>query len=230
MLRILFILFLIRGNVEAFGDSPHPSIAVIFDPGNPDASVGIVGQELLELGTLYENFEVIGFERQAIVVKELESQDAMQWPEGGEMEPKILFRARRLFMAKQMKAIYEAQLHYRDQFGDHFAPDLETLLNQGLLCNGFSAKGGEPGAQKQNYRFYIAATGETPRLALLPREPTFFAVAEPLKPEEDPAYFSVDQLGQIRFASTLKALGWGPVWDYADRSGGPRSRVVSYEA
>lgn len=245
LLNMIFtFLFFLGGSGEAFGDSlPGQNVAVIFDGGNPDGSVGIVGQELLELGTVYENFEVIGFsggggsppaswragasggEPQAIVVKDLVSQDAIKWLEDGEIDPLILSRARRLFMAKQMRAIYEAQLRYRDLFGDHFAPDLKTLLDQGLLANGFSS-----GAQKQNYHFYIAETGQTPRLALWPREPTFVAVAEPLNPEEDPAYFSVDHLGQVRFAPSLNQLSWGPVWDYADRSGGPKSREVTYEA
>lgn len=224
MALLIFWVFFLTFNASAFAEEglPGQSVKIVFDGGNPDASVGIVGEELLELNSLYEEYEVVGFEEQTLIVKDRLSDDRLRWPQEGEIDEKVYARARQLFTAKQMRALYLAQLKYRDQFGDRFAPSLNALLDQGNLHNGFDAE-----AQKQNYRFAIVQTGQTRKFALQPREPTFYAIATPLNPETDP-YFSVDQLGQIRFAPSLNMLSYGPIWDYADKSAGLKGRQVVY--
>ena len=226
-MALLAALLLILGT-PAWANTPPPDlqqIAVIFDPGNPQASVGIVGKDLLEQGDLYDqDFEVIGFEADAVIVRDVANQDSLKWLKQGEVDTKLLQRAQQLFVVKQLRAIHLAQITYLQHFPDHYAPDLNTLLDQGLLAGGF-----ENGI-KMNYRFRIAQTGQTGRLAPhFIREATFYAVAEPVNSEEQALYFSVDQLGQVRSAASLQGASWGPIWDYADRTGGPSQRRVVFE-
>jgi hypothetical protein len=217
------LIFLMLLAAPAYAVSlPEQNVAIIFDPGNPNASVGIVGHEMLETGSLQEEYEVIGFEKNAIIVKEQDTGDMIKWLPQGKVDRKILSRARQWFIVKQMRAIYEAQMRYVEKAEDHYAPHLKHLIDHGFLADGYEK------SKKQGYKFRVAETGLTPKTAAVKREPTFFAVAEPLDPEKDPYYFSVDHLGQVRFAPALNILSWAPVWDYADRSGGPRVTRVVY--
>ena len=228
-MALLTALLLILGGPAAWAEAvPDQQIAVIFDPGNPQASVGIVGKDLLEQGDLYEDFEVIGFEAGAVIVKDLANQDSMKWPQQGEVDAKIFRKAQQLFIVKQLRAIHQAQISYLQRFPGHYAPDLNTLWDQELLAGGFENDA------KMNYHFRIAATGQTGRLAPhFIREPTFYAVAEPMNldenPDKDSLYFSIDQLGQVRSAPSLTGVSSGPVWDYADHSSGPSQRQVVLE-
>ena len=220
-------LLLILGP-PAWAGTPPPDlqqIAVIFDPGNPQSSVGIVGKDLLEQGDIYDqDFEVIGFESDAVIVRDVANQDSLKWLQQGEVDAKLFQRAQQLFVVKQLHAVHLAQIAYLQRFPDHYAPDLNTLLDQGLLAGGFDDD------IKINYHFRIAATGQTGRLAPhFIREATFFAVAEPVSPEERALYFSVDQLGQVRSAPSLQGVSWGPIWDYSERTGGPSQRRVVLE-
>lgn len=200
---------------------PDPNVEIIFDAGNPESSVGILGDEILEFKTIYEDFEVVGFEKEAIVVKEFMSYDAVKWPRAGTIKPAVKNRARQLFIVKQLRAIHDAQMRYREKFENRFAPSLEILINHEMLADGFRKN------RKQGYLFRIASVGESPKRAPhYTREPLYYAVAEPQNPEKDRYYFSVDQFGQIRFAPSLNNVAWGPVWDYADLSGGPPGRTV----
>ena len=219
LLALLFFLF--TGPQAWAAGFPAQSVAVIYDAGNPDASIGIVGGDFLELGSWYEDFEVVGFDTKNIIVKEQTSFDAIKWPAQGKITRQILARARERFVVKQLRAIYEAQMRYCEKYEDSaFAPSLNDLINQEFLPDGFKK------SAKQNYSFAIVSTGQTPRMAAYKRQPTFYAVAKPLDPEKDPYYFSVDHLGQVRFAASLNNAAWGPVWDYADTTGGPRKTPV----
>ena len=221
MALLTFLIFLLASPQAWAATFPEESVEVIFDSGNADASIGIVGENFLELGSYYEDFEVVGFDAKNIIVKEQMSFDAIKWPVKGKIPPKIKARARQRFVAKQLRSIYEAQMRYCEKYEDSaFAPSVRDLINQEFLPDGFQK------SKKQNYIFKIVSTGQTPRMAAYKRQPTFYAVAEPLNPEEDPYYFSVDHLGLVRFAASLNNVAWGPVWDYADTTGGPRNHPV----
>ena len=90
--------------------------------------------------------------------------------------------------------------------------------------------GGFENGQKQDYQFRIEKIGETGRRAPhYDRLPTFRAVAEPLDPETDRVFFSVDELGEVRCGSSLFHLLSAAIWDYADRTS-PRVREITYSS
>lgn len=224
MALLAFLLLFFASPQVWAGSLPEESVTVIFDAGNPDASIGVVGEDVLELGSYYEDFEVVGFDAKNIIVKEQMTFDAIKWPVQGKVPRKIRTRARERFVVKQLRAIYEAQMRYCEKFEDSaFAPSLRELINQEFLPDGFVE------SKKQNYLFEIVSVGRTPRMAAYKRQPTFYAVAKPLNPAKTPYYFSVDHLGQIRFAASLNNVAWGPVWDYTDK-GGPRNHPVVFNA
>lgn len=222
-LLILFFLFFL----------PHPLLAVtenikdtaiLYDAGEPEASVGIYGDDFLEVGTLYENYRVIGFEPNAIIVRDQTVGEQEKWVKNGRLDSKIRQQAKYLFVSKQMRLIYQAQMNYVEKFKDHYAISLNELIDQGFLNDGFR-KG-----EKQGYRFKIEKTGDTKRMAPhFVREPIFLATAEPLNPEKDHYYFSVDQLGLVRYADTKRQITWGPVWDYNEVNAKVPTRVIVHD-
>jgi hypothetical protein len=223
-LLIFLLTFLLP--VQAFAAVENlKAVEVIYDPGNPEASVGIYGEDLLETGEIYEDYTVISFESNAIIVRDGLITEQEKWLKNGSIPEELERKARWLFIAKQMRAIHEAQIKYLEKFSDHYAPSLADLINQGLLTDGFIDD------TKEGYRFEIKETGETKRMAPhYIRLPTFLAAAVPLDPEKDKLYFSVDQLGQIRYAHSKRQLTWGPVWDYNQVVNAKLpSRVITYD-
>lgn len=202
----------------------NPPIDIIYDAGNPEASVGIIGEEILEVGAFYEKYEVIAFEPEAIILKDEEAEDFLKWLKEGTVSARALIRGRRYFMVKQMRAIDEAQHLYLQKFHDQYAPDINTLIDQGFLPDGFQD------AVKQYYTFRIVRADLGKRLAIeAKRLPEYFAVAEPVDREKDPWYFSVDQLGQVRYAKSLRHVAWGPVWEYNGLNEEMPSTVINRE-
>lgn len=222
LLVFLFFTILPFSAQAAAGDSP--AIEVIFDAGNSDASVGVIGEEILEVGTFYEGYRVVSFELEAIILKDEAAEDFLKWLKEGSISDKARLRARRLFVVKQLRAIDEAQHLYLEKFQNHFAPDINTLIDQGFLPDGFQE------TQKQSYHFKIMNAGEGKQLAVMSKKPPiFFAAAEPKDVEQDPWFFGVDQLGQVRYAKSMRAVPWGPVWEYNGLNEEPPSTVITYE-
>lgn len=216
LLGALSFLMVMTVSVEGRAEEPRPVLSsVIYDSGNPEASIGIMGDEIFEVGDLYEGFRVISFESKAMIVKDQRNFDELKWliAEDASPEAALFKRAKSYFIVRQMKEIYEAQLKYFKEYEESYSPDLLTLIQKGFLANGFEND------TKHGYRYRIAQTGETGRMAPhYVREPVFFAVAEPVEPQEGDFFFSVDQLGQVRFSPSGSGVSWGPVWDYKDHS------------
>ncbi len=200
--------------------SNAPLTEVIFDGAEPDLSVAVIDGELYQLGDLYEDAQILGFYSQAVILKNLETSESVKCPVF-ETRPDAAVhqRALHLFISKQMKAIYEAQINYRHRFGDVYAEKIDTLVEQGFL-KGFS------GGVKEGYSFQIVETGQTQRLAMFPREATFRVLAEPLEPSEGSLYFTVNQLGEVRYAGTKFEASWGPVWDYNNPNAVPDKDII----
>lgn len=215
-----FALWLMSAPLFAEPISNAPLTEVIFDGAEPDLSVAVIDGELYQLGDLYEDAQLLGFYPQAIILKNLATSESVKCPVF-ETRPDAAIhqRALHLFVSKQMKAIYEAQVKYRHRFGDIYAPKIDTLVEQGLL-KGFN------GGIKEGYSFQIIEIGQTKRLAMFPREATFKALAEPLEPSEGSLYFSVDHLGEVRYGSTRFAALWGPVWDYNNPTAVPDKEII----
>lgn len=206
---------------RAFASPSGVPVEIIYDDGSPEASVGIAGNEILEVGSLYENYEVTAFEPAAIVLREQESEDYLIWHKEGTVSPRVLLHAQRLFLVKQLRLIYQAQQQYLEKYLDHYASDLRDLMDQGFLPQNFEK------AEKLDYRFSIVQAGEAKRYTLQHRkEPLFWALAEPLKPRKSAYYFGVDQLGQVRYGRTRREVSWGPVWEYNQLNAVPSSDVI----
>lgn len=197
-----------------------PLRSIVYDFGNPENSVGVMQGKLLEAGDCYEKYQVLTFNPDGIVLRDQETLDTVKWFVEGEVDPKWDTRGRNFFIVKQMRAIYEAEVHYLHEFKDHYAPDLETLIRQGFLADGFE------NWKKQNYTFQIIESGKKPGLFLHDerKEPFFRALASP--DDSENLFFFVDQLGSVRFASTASQVAWGPVWEYMDHSGGPEETYI----
>ncbi len=215
-MALLIFLMLLAAPAAGFAEDARPVLSsVIYDSGNPETSVGILNGEIFEVGDLYENFQVVNFERDAIVLKDQENFDNLKWIVAGEaaVDPELLKKAKSYFVVRQLREIHAAQIKYLKEFEKGYAPDLTTLIRKGFLADGFEND------IKQGYFYRIAQTGETGRMAPhYVREPIFFAVAEPQQPEENGVFFSIDQLEVVRFSPTLYGVSWGPVWDYKDHS------------
>ena len=125
----------LRAGALAAAVEGNPPIEIIFDAGNPDASVGVIGEEVLEVGAWYENLQVIAFEPDAIILKEEEAEDTLKWLKEGAISTKALARARRFFVVKQLRAIDGAQHQYLAKFHDRYAADITTLINQGFFIS-----------------------------------------------------------------------------------------------
>lgn len=202
-MAFLIAVFFLMNSCAARAENEHTLLAVLYDPGDPMKSVAILPDALLEAGSLYRNYRVISFEPDAVVLQEQVSGEHLKWVKEGEADENLVRRARNLFIVKQMKAVFEAQIAYLHHFGEGYAADLETLVRGGFLDDGF-----EDG-RKQNYTFRIQQIRSE-----FSKEPSFLAVAEPLELEKKDYYFSVDQLGLVRYADTLVQASWGPVWEY----------------
>ena len=191
---------------------PEPKVVEIYyDMGNSKQSVAVLEDRFLEEGDLYnQNFRIIDFEPQAVIVRDQDTEDTLRWEKSGDGENSSwLMEARNLFAAKQMRAIYEAQVRYQ---GDMhvFAPDLETLMRHGYLDDGFNS------GIKIQHAFFIQEAGE--RRGPPPHyedESYFYAIAEPQ--EEGGLYFAIDAFGQLRFSPSRASVMDGPIWDYTSR-------------
>ncbi len=196
-------------------------INVLYNKGNPQDSVGILGDELIEAGDVVGTLKVVLFEPDAIVFQDEKSQDMVKWTIRGSADTKLLQRARHLFVAKQMKAIYEGQMRYFHKFRESYAPSLDVLVRHGFLDGGF-----EDGV-KQDYFFEISDLGETRKSTVtFKKEPTFTATAKPIHEEEGSFYFSVDYLGDVRYSTDPLQLSWAPVWNYNEPLVGTSSRDI----
>jgi hypothetical protein len=197
-----------------------PNVAVFYDPGNPENSVGIIGEEIYEAGDLYQHYRVLSFEPEAIVLEDLETRDSIKLfnEENEDLNPELKKKARHLFVVTQMKKIYEAQIQYFHDLDEGYAADLETLILKGYVPDGFTE------AEKQGYIFRILEAKQESG-----KEPTFQAVAEPggtLKPD---FYFYTNELGDIHYGETLESALWGPAWDYREHPVRGISRYIGVE-
>ncbi len=191
-----------RSETVRMQDQPK---SVLYDLGDPQKSVGVIGNQLVELGSLFEDQEVAGFESGKIVLRNIETQEGTKWIADSKLEGEILKEARHLFVAKQMKTIFEAQQKFFAKYRDHFAPDLETLIHEEFLADGFEDQG-----LKQHYFFKIIETS-----ADFGKDPKFRALAAPEEDLQPELFFTVDELGLIRFAESESLALWGPVWEYS---------------
>ena len=197
--------------------------AIFFDPGNPSMSIGLIeNNTLLEVGDYYEGYRVISFSPNSVVLHHTSTQNPIKWMVNEEDESEINEEAYRhgvsRFIVKQLDAIYRAQAMHLQTFRT-YAEDLESLIQQGFLLDGFRDH------VKMNYEFSITQTGKTQyRHLSSQRRLTFRAIAKPI--DQKGYYFTVDELGEIRFAKDLDHLNWAPVWDYADH-GAPGQRDLT---
>ena len=54
-------------------------VDILFDEANPEASVAIMKDAVLEEGDFYRNYRIISFEPAAVVVRENETEDTLKW-------------------------------------------------------------------------------------------------------------------------------------------------------
>lgn len=218
MLRWLRVGLLLAATILFFGTvtaEEFQALKVLYDRGDPVRSVVILENQVLQQGDLYGPYRLIGVDPDAIVLEDAASREFFKVVESGNIPEQTLRRARHQFIANQMKAIHQAQVDYQHFLGKGFAPDLETLIAEGVLADGF-----EPFYEKQGYVFRMAETRE-----YYGKDPSFLAVAEPL--QEGELFFSVDQLGHVRTADTINQIRWGPVWGYLDRDAKVESVDIS---
>lgn len=188
-------------------------VEILYDQGNPDNSIGIIGDEIYSLGDLYERYRISGFEPEAIVLENMETRDAAKLVRENKTIPESLkVLARHHYVVKQLKNIYAAQLEFRSKMEGGFAPAIEVLIVHGFLDDGFKDE------VKHGYRFHIVDTYEA-----YGQEPAFSAVAEPEAATEPKKFFYVNQLGLVRSGDSLAHVSWGPAWDYEEH----RSRSLS---
>ncbi len=200
--------------------SDLPVSEVIFDPGTPGLSVGVIGNTLVELGDFYEGAKIMGFDQAAVIVKNMQSDDQVKCLASGTTDPKLRRKAVYLFVAKQMRAIGEAQRAYLEKFGDTYAHELEVLMRQGLV------RGFKEDAVKQDYYFEISQLGKTKFMVMQGQDPAFLALASPVNPAEGDLYFSVNHLGEVRYGATLFEAAWGPVWEYNEANQDAAQRPI----
>lgn len=217
MAILIMALFVVFAPAAAAGMDLEPAGKIIYDVGEPLQSVGVIGTQIVEAGDLYRDYEVLTFEPDAIILRSTRDHSGLKWPVDPRFSPggKLAQRALRTFIVLQMKAIYKAQLSYIEKFPGRYADNLEALIHQGFLADGFESW------QKHGYGFEISEVKEE-----FGKDPTFLAVASPLEEMEGNLFFSVDQLGLVRMADTKTQAAWGPVWDYMDHSGGPKQKLI----
>lgn len=217
---VFFICFFAAAPAWAEALSDAPLSQIIYDKAQPDLSVGVIEENLYQVGDLYEQGQILEFYPRAVIFKNLETFDTVKCPV---FETKIDSQTRRravhFFIYKQMKSIYEAQVAYRHKFGDEYAPSINELVEQGFL-RGFD------GGIKEGYEFTISEVTQTRRLAMFPRQAAFWAVASPLDKESEYYYFSVNDLGEVRYSETRTGVSWGPVWEYNDPSQPPLKKII----
>ena len=212
---VLSLLVFLAISLPGRTAEPPVVVDVLFDEANPHVSVALMKDAVLEEGDFYRNCRIISFEPGAVVVRENATEDTLQWvkTEGSKPRKGMRRKARHLFALKQIKMIYEAQVLYLKEFDNGFAPNLQTLLEQGFLPGGFAEDG-----QKLDFHYENMKSGFKKEMAIDQKpEPYFFAVASPLRKGD--FYFAIDELGTVRFSKNLSELSWAPVWDYADQSG-----------
>ncbi len=211
---------ILSGPLNAAPVSDAPLTEVIYDGTEPDLSVAVIGGELYQLGDIYEDSQILNFYPQAIILKNLATSESVKCPVfESPADAKIHQRALHLFISKQMKSIYDAQVKYSHRFGNIHASKLDTLVEQGLL-HGFK------NGIKEGYFFEVTETGLTKRLALFPRQATFKAMAAPVQPVEGSFYFSVNHLGEVRYAENRFEASWGVVWEYNDPTTVPIKKII----
>ncbi len=217
MALLALVLFFAFAPAAGASTDLEPIGEVIYDKGEPLQSVGVIGTQIVAAGDLYRDYQVLTFEPDAIIFRSTRDHSGLKWPVDLRFAPseKLAQRALRTFIALQMKAIYKAQLRYIEKFPKQYAGNLEALIHQGFLADGFESW------QKQGYGFEIAEVKEE-----FGKDPTFLAVASPLEEAEGNLFFSVDHLGLVRMADTKTQAAWGPVWDYMDHSGGPKQKLI----
>ena len=218
---VLRILVFLAISLPARAAETPVVVTVLFDKASPSASVAIMKDAILQEGDFYRNCRVISFEPDAVVARENETEDTIKWlkSEGSKPRKGLRRKARCLFAVKQMKMIQAAQARYWEEFKKEFSPDLQTLVEQGFLPNGFSEW------QKENYRYEMVRSGFKKKLAIDQKpEPYFSAIARPLRKGD--YYFTIDDLGTVRFSKNVSEISWAPVWDYSDQSGGPAKKII----
>ncbi len=199
----------------AANEDLEPLNAVFYDSGDARRSVAVVGSTILQDDDYYRGYRVVTFTPDAVIFKRQEDGSGLNWPLNPEnLNPSIHKLARHYFIVGQLRAVHLAQLQYEQQFKNGYAADIETLIRHGYLADGFES------GVKQDYYFQMADRPQE-----YGKEPTFLATASPVAAEED-YYFSVDQLGQVRYADTPSQMTWGPVWDYRHHSTNPASRSI----
>ncbi len=222
---LLPVLIFAGGFSARAGVSNYPLRDVVYDRSDPSLSVAVMGDEYLEMGSFYEDTQVTGFTPDAVVLHHFENDEAVKCLKQESLPPSTDQRrgAVQFFIAKQMKAIHQAQIAYWDKFGGVYAPDINTLVEQGFL-KGFENQ------RKQGYFFEIVRLGQTKGFVMAPRESEFLAMASPENPEESDLFFSVNRLGEVRYGATRLEAEWGPVWDYSDLLTRPQQQVVREES
>lgn len=198
------------------------TVVIYFDSGEAEQSVAIFDETIIRVGDIYGPYRVKSFSPEAVVMESVETRATFRFYVQGEPDEETARLARHRFIAHQMKLIHEAQMEHRQKQEDRFAASLEELIEKGFLADGFE------NGHKQGYRFEMVSTGESGRRApLYETEPLFLAAARPVSVENG-LYFSVDQLGQIRYGDTEFLATWGPVWDYWD-PGKPRQKTIQVD-
>lgn len=215
LLVLVLSLLFFPASLEAHGEwTGEAQLGIFFDKGNPSNSVAIFNGQFLEQGDRIDSFEVLQFEPEAMILQDVRDGSPLKLPASGSIQAKNLVHGRYLFVVKQLRAIHEAQIQYERKFGQGYSLDLETLIHQGFLKDGFGDN-----YTKQGYQFSILKTGKTKPWALTYQNlPTYVAMAEPTMTFDGSQanYFSIDYLGEIRFAKSRESVSWGPVWEYSN--------------
>lgn len=220
MAVLIFLTFLLSNFVQNTYAEDTSKVKVLYDLGNPENSVGIIGEKFYQTGDLFENYRVLTFEPEAIVLEDLETRDSRKLLSHAaeDIEDEIVKEARHLFAAKQLKALYKAEVCYLHDQGETYAPDIETLIRFGCLSDGFEDQ------MKQGYLFRIVEAKKD-----FQKPPVFKAVAEPSQELGEDLFFYLDNLGDVHFGDSLFSATWGPAWDYANHSVKPISEYIGVE-
>lgn len=200
-----------------------PWVEVIFDRGNSDQSVGLIGEEILGINDMYEWYKIHAFSVDAIVFEDQRNGERIKLPTSGSADSELKQIAVHEFIARQLKAIYKAQtLYYQER--QVYADSLDLLIESNYLSDGF-----EDG-EKKGYYFEILEVGKMKKHAMSVQNlPTFYAAASPLKEGIGNFYFSINHLEQVRYGENSFHTEWGAVWDYYENRKGIKSRYIGVE-
>lgn len=176
-------------------------VAIFFNPDAPEYSVGVIEDQIVEIGSIFEHYQVMLFDPDSILLEDLESQEKLRLPVSGDLNEKIKRQARHFFIVKQLKQIDEGQTRYFRKFG-YYAQDFESLTQTGCLNEGFhNAKSG--------YEFRFEEIKKNKH-----SQPQYWILAAPLEEIRPDLFFSVDALGLVRIGDSADQALWGPAWDY----------------